>query len=132
MGFGEKWCGWILACLRSASMLILVNGSPTEEFRLERVVRQGDPLSPFLFILEAEGLNAMMVEAVSKGILRGAQVGIGGVVISHLPYADDTIFFGEWGNDNVRNLTCILKCFEEVSGLKVNMACDRSGQRLEM
>lgn len=47
MGFGDKWCKWVDSCLRSATMSILVNGSPTEEFCLERGVRQGDPLSPF-------------------------------------------------------------------------------------
>ncbi|GKE75843.1 kinase-like domain, beta-lactamase/transpeptidase-like protein [Tanacetum coccineum] len=41
-------------------------------------------------------------------------------MVSHLQYADDTIFFGEWSKENVRSLMCILKCFEEVSGLRVN------------
>lgn len=94
MGFGDKWCGWIMTCLRSASMSILVNGSPTEEFKLEKGVRQGDPLSPFPYISAAEGLNAMMGEAVSKDIFRGIRVGSEGVIISHLQYADDTIFLG--------------------------------------
>ncbi|GKD99776.1 putative RNA-directed DNA polymerase, eukaryota, partial [Tanacetum coccineum] len=48
MGFGNKWCKWIESCLRSSTVSILVNESPTEEFYLERRVRQGDPLSPFL------------------------------------------------------------------------------------
>nr|GEX60003.1 UvrD-like helicase, ATP-binding domain, P-loop containing nucleoside triphosphate hydrolase [Tanacetum cinerariifolium] len=56
---------------RSASMSILVNGSPSEEFGLVRGVRQGDPLSSFLFILAAKGLNAIVFEAVEKGIFRG-------------------------------------------------------------
>ncbi|GJV90408.1 reverse transcriptase domain, reverse transcriptase zinc-binding domain protein [Tanacetum coccineum] len=106
-------------CLESASTSILVNGSPTEEFVLERGVRQGDPLSPFLFILMAKGLNALVSEAVEKGIFKGVAVGADRVIVSHLQYADDTIFFGEWSKENVKALICILKCFEEVSGLKV-------------
>ncbi|GJT47912.1 zinc finger, CCHC-type containing protein [Tanacetum coccineum] len=92
MGFGIKWCKWVENCLKSSSMSVLVNGSPTEEFKLERGIRQGDPLSPFLFILAAEGLNAIVNEAVEKGIFRGVRVGRNRVVISHLQYADDTIF----------------------------------------
>ncbi|GJX93118.1 reverse transcriptase domain, reverse transcriptase zinc-binding domain protein [Tanacetum coccineum] len=75
MGFEEKWCSWIDACLRSSSMSVLVNGSPTIKFGLERGVRQGDPLSPFLFILAAEGLNSMIKKAVNKGIFKGINVG---------------------------------------------------------
>ncbi|GKE24807.1 cysteine-rich receptor-like protein kinase [Tanacetum coccineum] len=92
-GFGVKWCKWVEVCLRSSSMSILVNGSTTEEFGLERGVRQGDPLSPFLFILAAEGLNAVVKEAVESGIFRGVKLGANNVMVSHLQYTDDTILF---------------------------------------
>ncbi|GKB85037.1 kinase-like domain, beta-lactamase/transpeptidase-like protein, partial [Tanacetum coccineum] len=78
------------------------------------------PLSPFLFILAEEGLNAIIKEAVHKGIFQGVKIGTNNVVVSHLQYADDTIFFGEWNKENAKVLMCILKCFEEVSGLHVN------------
>ncbi|GJS06816.1 reverse transcriptase domain, reverse transcriptase zinc-binding domain protein, partial [Tanacetum coccineum] len=120
IGFGNKWIKWVNTCLRSSSMSILVNGSPSEKFGLEREVRQGDSLSLFLFILAAEGLNAIVSKAVEKGIFRGVVVGDNNVMVSHLQYADDTIFFGEWDKENAKSLMCILKCFEEVSGLKVN------------
>ncbi|GKB98886.1 putative RNA-directed DNA polymerase, partial [Tanacetum coccineum] len=112
IGFGNKWCKWIDCCLRSSTMSILVNGSPTEEFCLERGVRQGDPLSQFLFILAAECLNAIIREAVDKGMFRGIKIGSDNVVVSHLQYADDTIFFGEWNKESAKALMCILKCFE--------------------
>nr|GEX46885.1 protein kinase-like domain, beta-lactamase/transpeptidase-like protein [Tanacetum cinerariifolium] len=100
--------------------LELVNRSPSEEFGLERGVRQGDPLPLFLFILAAEGLNVIVTKAVEKGIFRGVVVGANKVKVSYLQYAGDTIFFGEWNKENAKSLICILKCFEEVSSLKVN------------
>ncbi|XP_071718172.1 uncharacterized protein [Rutidosis leptorrhynchoides] len=65
MGFGIRWRHWILSCLSSASISVIVNGSPTSEFNLARGVRQGDPVSHFLFILAAEGLNALTKAAVN-------------------------------------------------------------------
>ena len=91
------------SCLRSTSISILVNGSPTREFSMERGVRQGDPLSPFLFILAAEGLNALIKEAVSKNIFKGIRVGEDRVMVSHLQYTDDTIIFGD-GVEKMREI----------------------------
>ncbi|XP_071727663.1 uncharacterized protein [Rutidosis leptorrhynchoides] len=120
MGFGTKWCKWISSCLKSATISILINGSPKSEFNLKRGVRQGDPLSFFLFIIAAEGLNILTKVAVERGMYKGVEVGKDKVIISHLQYADDTIFFGDWSRRNARNLMYLLECFERASGLKVN------------
>ncbi|XP_071708054.1 uncharacterized protein [Rutidosis leptorrhynchoides] len=84
MGFGLKWRNWILTCLKSASISVLVNGSPTNEFKLERGVRQGDPLSPFLFILAAEGLNALTKVAVKRGLFSGVEIGVDKANVEHM------------------------------------------------
>ncbi|XP_071705407.1 uncharacterized protein [Rutidosis leptorrhynchoides] len=120
MGFGVRWRHWILSCLKSTPILVLVNGSLTSEFKLERGVRQGDPLSPFLFILTAEGLNALTKAAVNSNLFVGSEIGSDKICVSHLPYADDTIYFVEWSSQNFRNLMKLLKYFELTSGLKVN------------
>ena len=75
MGFGSKWCNWIQTYLNSSSVSVLVNGSLTKEFKMKRGVRQGDPLAPFLFLLVAEGLNALVLAAKDKGLFEGVKVG---------------------------------------------------------
>jgi hypothetical protein len=69
----------------TATASILVNGSPTDEFPLKRGLRQGDPLSPFLFLLAAEGLNIMMRSVVENNLFQGYEFGTSNpVVVSHL------------------------------------------------
>ncbi|GJR00332.1 RNA-directed DNA polymerase, eukaryota [Tanacetum coccineum] len=122
MGFGRKWCAWIRGCLESSVTSILVNGSPTDEFKIRRGLRQGDPLSPFLFILAMEGLHMLISRAIHSSQLHGLQIGNGDVTVSHLFYADDVIFLGEWNVINVSNIVLLLQCFFLVSGLKINLA----------
>ena len=55
IGFGSVWIGWLKGVLTSARVSVLVNGAPTNQFNLEKGVRQGDPLSPFQFIIAIEG-----------------------------------------------------------------------------
>lgn len=71
MDFCPKWIQWIVGCLSSASVSILVNGSPSTEFTPQRGLRQGDPLAPLLFNIVAEGLKELMRQAVEKNIFRG-------------------------------------------------------------
>ncbi|XP_071688375.1 uncharacterized mitochondrial protein AtMg01250-like [Rutidosis leptorrhynchoides] len=120
MGSGDKWRKWIISCLSSASISILVNGSPTKEFSLGRGIRQGDPLSPFLVILASEGLNILTKAAIDRGLFKGVEIGNDKVLLSYLQYVDDTIFFSEWSRSNVYSLQNLIKCFELASGLKVN------------
>ncbi|KAL6525382.1 hypothetical protein OROHE_015689 [Orobanche hederae] len=120
MNFPGKWRKWVRECISTASANVLVNGSPSVEFQLERGVRQGDPLSPFLFLIATEGLNLLMNRAVDRGIIRPAKVGRDGVCISHLQYADDTIFIIDGAEENARSIRGVLKVFELLSGLAVN------------
>jgi hypothetical protein len=121
MGFPTLWRKWINECIGTASASVLVNGSPTTEFPLRRGLRQGDPLSPFLFLLAAEGLNVLMKADVDVQMFTGYKFGLqDGVSVSHLQFADDTLLVGEKSWANVRALQAVLLLFESVSGLKVN------------
>ncbi|MCH79823.1 LINE-1 reverse transcriptase like [Trifolium medium] len=102
------------------SLSVLVNGCPTGEINIQRGLKQGDPLAPFLFLLVAEGFGGAMRRAVDINLFKGFRVGSGGPIISHLQYADDTLCIGEASVDNLWTLKAILRGFELASGLKVN------------
>ncbi|GKV49628.1 hypothetical protein SLEP1_g56369 [Rubroshorea leprosula] len=120
MGFGMKWRGWIRECLSTARISVLVNGSPTKEFVMGKGLRQGDPLSPFLFLIVAEGLNGLVKRAENEGMLRGIAVGNKGLTVSLLQFADDTVFLGNADSENIFAVKTILRCFELMSGLRIN------------
>jgi len=100
---------------------VLVNGSPTDEFPMKRGLRQGDPLSPFLFLLVVEGFNILMKSMSEKHFFHSYKVGpTNATVVSHLQFADDTLIIVEKSWANVRAMRVVLSLFETISELKVN------------
>nr|GEX70656.1 RNA-directed DNA polymerase, eukaryota, reverse transcriptase zinc-binding domain protein [Tanacetum cinerariifolium] len=110
----------IQSCLKSLRGSIIINGSPTEEFQFGKGLKQGDPLSPFLFILIMESLHLSFQRVVDAGMFHGLQL-CGLVNLSHMFYADDAVFVGQWSESNINSLVHVLECFNLVSGLKINM-----------
>ena len=125
MGFGTKWCRWIETCISSIQFSILVNGSLEGFFRCLRGIRQGDPLSPLLFLLVMEILSRMLRKVETEGLIQGFSAGGNaneGLRISHLLFADDTILFCDADSDQLLYIRMVRSCFEAVTGLRVNMA----------
>ncbi len=120
MGFNNKWIVWIRGCLESATVSVLVNGCPTEEFKPSRGLRQGDPLAPFLFLVVAKGLSGLVRQAMQSKLLTGLKIGKNELEVCILQYADDTLFLCESTFSNVVTLKAILRGFELASGLKIN------------
>jgi len=120
MGFGSRWRNWIKQCVSSATISLLINGVPTKPFKMGRGLRQGDPLSPFLFLLMAEVLNKMFSNAVESGQLRGLKIGVNEVLLSHLQFADDTLLFSEADQQQLKLIKSLLFSFQALSGLAVN------------
>ncbi|CAJ2637160.1 unnamed protein product [Trifolium pratense] len=119
MGFAEGWMKWIRACIFNSSMSVLVNGSATEDFKVCRGLRQGDPLSPFLFLIVAESLTGLIKRAVEIGKFQGYKV-TDSLQFQILQFADDTILVGEDSWNNLWTIKSVLRGFELVSGLKIN------------
>ncbi|RVW26085.1 LINE-1 reverse transcriptase-like [Vitis vinifera] len=125
MGFGTKWVGWMWSCVSSAKFSILVNGVPAGFFPSTRGLHQGDPLSPYLFVMGMEILDVLIRRAVEGGYLLGCNIRGGSKTslnISHLFFADDTIVFCEANKEQVSHLSWILFWLEAASGLRINPA----------
>nr|GEZ49059.1 RNA-directed DNA polymerase, eukaryota [Tanacetum cinerariifolium] len=100
-GFGNIWCKWIRGTFSFAKASVLVNGSQTIEFPFHCRLKQEDPLSLYLFILIMESLNMSFTRAFDEGVFKGVHLH-GSTSISHLFYADDVMFIGEWFDDNLK------------------------------
>ncbi|XP_024626859.1 uncharacterized protein [Medicago truncatula] len=122
MGFSDKWVNWMKACVCGGSMSILVNGSPMEEINIQRGLKQGDPLAPFLFLVVAEGFSGLMRNAININLYEGFRFTGSEVEVSHLQYADDTLCIGTPPVENLWTLKVLLQGFESASGLKINFA----------
>ncbi|XP_016164591.1 uncharacterized protein LOC107607123 [Arachis ipaensis] len=120
MSFGSRWREWVKECVSTTSMLILINGSPTKPFKMERSLRQGDLLSPFLFVLVADILHRIVGEAVRNKRILPLLVGKDNIDLSHLQFAYDTILFCPPEEETIRNYVRLLRCFEVISGLSIN------------
>ncbi|KAL6124775.1 hypothetical protein ACLB2K_077285 [Fragaria x ananassa] len=132
-GFGERWRNWIGGCLRLANFSILINGRPRGKFGASRGLRQGDPLSPFLFTLMVDVLNRLMERAREFNLIEGLVVGREEVEITHLQFADDTIFFLKDDDQSWNNQNIDLESFCLISRLKINRSkCSLVGVNTEV
>lgn len=123
MGFGVQWIKWMKFCISTVKFSVIINGSPEGFFLTERGLRQGDPLSPFLFIIAMEGLNNMIKKAKLNGWIKGFEVAMNGhnnQEITHLQYVDDTLILCDAEVEQLRVLRIILVLFEGISGLHIN------------
>jgi len=90
-GFEHNWIRWVMALVTTSSCSIILNGSPSRTFRPSRGLRQGDPLSPFLFILMMEGLGKAINSAKVEGRIQGLKLIQNGDTLTHQQFMDDTM-----------------------------------------
>nr|GEY69960.1 RNA-directed DNA polymerase, eukaryota [Tanacetum cinerariifolium] len=118
--FGPRWCNWIMSYLKYSKGLVLVNGSPTSEFKFYKGLKQGDPLSPFLFVLVMETLHLSFQNVVNAGLFKGVLLD-NSLQLTYLFYAYDVIFLGQWCTSNITVLIQVLDYFFRASGLRINI-----------
>ncbi|GKE52490.1 RNA-directed DNA polymerase, eukaryota, partial [Tanacetum coccineum] len=100
---------------------VIVNGSPTDEFQFYKGLKQGYPLSPFLFILVMETLHMSFQRVVDAGLFKAIRLAPS-LHLSHMFYADDVIFMGQCSESNIDTIVKVLECFHRASGLRINMS----------
>ncbi|XP_019152396.1 PREDICTED: uncharacterized protein LOC109149189 [Ipomoea nil] len=120
VGLNDVWVRNIMHCVESAEMSILWEGNKLERFKPERGVRQGDSISPYLFVLCIERLGHIITEAVTQGSWKGIKVSRNGPSISHLFFADDMVLFAEANESQICTIMNCLDRFCKSSGQKVN------------
>ncbi|GKV49436.1 hypothetical protein SLEP1_g56186 [Rubroshorea leprosula] len=112
-GFGSRWRGWIMECLSIAKVSVLVNGSSTEEFEIGKGLRQGDPLSPFLFLMVGEGLHGLLRKSESEGLFRGVEIGKRGLVLMsglRINFGKSNVYGFNVSTRWLNGMACSLRC----------------------
>ena len=125
MGFGKKLISWIKWCISTTTFSVLFDGSPTGFFRSFGGLRQGDPLSLYLFVIGMEALSRLLKRVVEDNFISGCKFegrDGGELIISHLLYANDTVLLCDSKPEQLIYLGWILMWFEAVSGLRINLS----------
>ncbi|CAL1383881.1 unnamed protein product [Linum trigynum] len=120
-GFEDRWCKWVSTCIRSVKFSILFNGEATDLFTLSRGIRQGDPLSPFLFILMSNALTFFIDKEVAQEHLKGIKLNSRCPTNTHCLFADDTFIFGKANIQEARKILDLISNYGAITGQEVNI-----------
>lgn len=120
LGFEEKWISLVMRCVTSVSYSVLVNGVPFGKILPSRGIRQGDPMSPYLFLNVAEGLSSLISQAAVGNRLSRVPISARGYKLSHLFFADDSLLFCRASMEEWENLFQVLNLYEKASRQQLN------------
>ena len=121
LGFAEEWIHWIMMCVTTVSYSFKLNGETVGFVQPKRGIRQGDPLSTFLFVLCAEGLSALFDSWEAQGRIQGIKVCKEAPSVPHLFFADDSFIFVRSSLQECLQVKELLRSYEQTSGQAVNL-----------
>ena len=120
MGFGDTWVNLMMQCISKATYYVLINGELHGHITPSRGLRQGDPLSPYLFLLCTEGFHCLLRKAEENGDIRGVSICRSAPKLTHLLFADDSLIFCRAKINECEKLLEILATYEQASGQQIN------------
>lgn len=120
MGFSNKWIQWIMLCVSTVSYSVCFNGTNIGPINPKCGLRQGDPLSPYLFLFCVEGLSLALRDAANVGRISGCKVCADAPAVTHLLFADASFLFFKAQANEVGEVTSILSRYELLSGQAIN------------
>ena len=120
MGFAEKWVALMMECISSISYSILINGESPLVIYPSRGIKQGDLLSPYLFLFYTEGLHSLLQHAADLGQIRGVSICKNGFWLTHLFFADDGLLFCRSSIVECHKIQDLLSSYERASGRQLN------------
>lgn len=115
LGFSRKWIDLVLRCVTTSSFSVLINGAAKGLIQPQRGLRQGCPLSPYLFILCVELFSNLLMQAETKQLIHGLKFS-GDLSISHLLFADDSLIFTRATTEDYTHLKALFDCYATASG----------------
>ncbi|KAL5566705.1 hypothetical protein UlMin_029869 [Ulmus minor] len=94
-GFHSQWIHWVILCCSSVHMTLILNGAPFKSFKSKRGPRQGDPISPYLFIICMEVLSRSINKKVDEGLIKGFRLNRHLLTLHHPFFANDVFLIGK-------------------------------------
>ena len=122
LGFNEKWVTLMMLCVSTVSYSILINGAPNGYIRPTRGIRQGDPISPFLFLICLKGLHGLLTQSTVRGDIHGFSISRRSPILTHLFFADDSLLFSRSNVNECEKVLEVLQVYEKSSGQQINKA----------
>jgi hypothetical protein len=120
LGFSCRWVDWIMSCVTSVRYQVKFNGNLLDSFSPSRGLRQGDPLSPFLFLFIADGLSSLLQREVDSGNIVPLKICRRAPGISHLLFADDSLLFFKANVEHANKIRAALQLYASSTSQLIN------------